>query len=168
MAVENKYVNADIVANKKVNVNANAGALTWTMEGSFEVAVADSDLSVYRIIKGAPWNLIPSKIEIYNDVITDGTDYDLGIYESTVDGVEGPVIDREALAAALDMTSAGTRPTPKDGMNAVDIGSPGQTLLELAGETLTDHKTNYDIAFTAVTVGSALGTVAYRITFIQG
>ena len=64
MAVENKYVDTDIVAEKKSASFATEGAKTLTVISTFEVAVADSDASVYRLMKAINPNLIPVRFDI--------------------------------------------------------------------------------------------------------
>lgn len=167
MAVLDKYVNADVVAQKAPDAHANAGSLTWTMASSFEVAADDDDGSIYRIIRAIEWNLIVLEAKILNDVITGGIDYDLGLYRTLTDGIGGEVLDADALAAAMDMAVIGTRLAPKDGLSAIDIADQSKRLLELAGQTIEVHDQNYDIAFTANTVGSIAGTIAYQLTFLQ-
>ncbi len=168
MAVENKYVDADLAAGKLGNPAQISGAEVQAMNFTFEVAVADDDLSVYRVAKSLNPALIPIKFEINNDAITAGTDYDLGLYETITDGSTGPVIDREVFAAALDMSAAAVSGSEKNGLGAVAIEDLPNKLYEHAGHTVNTKKQGYDIAFTAVTVGSAVGTISGRFWFIQG
>lgn len=167
MAVEDKYVDADIVADNPPNAAFNAGALTWSMGGTFEVAAADDDGSVYRVIKNIPFNLIPVSIEVVSDAITAGTDYDIGLYESKHRGLGGTVIDKDIFADGLDLSSATTFAAPQNGLEAVNIADHMKALYEHANETVEVHKLSYDLAFTANTVGSAAGTVSYKIQFVQ-
>ena len=51
-------------------------------------------------------------------------------------------------------------------MAAVDIADAGKTLGELSAQTNIDGA--YDIALTANTVGSGVGTITTVATFIQG
>ena len=67
------------------------------MVSTFEIAVADNDADVFRIFKNVPEKLIPTRIEVYNDAITAGTSYDLGLYKTTVGGVDGVVIDKDTM-----------------------------------------------------------------------
>lgn len=171
MAIENKYINADVAAGRRTNAAFAHGSKNVTLMETFEVAAADTDLSVYRVFKNIPQEYIPVSIKIFNDVITGGTDYDLGLYRSFDENVaDGIVIDREALAATLDMATIATRAAPKNGLGAVAIEDIKKRIYELAGDTLIPYtkELGYDVAFTAVTVGSTAGTISIVATFAQG
>lgn len=168
MAVEDKYVDADTEALKHTAAAFVHGDKTVVMVATEETAVADDDGSIYRLWKNVPSDLIPVRIEIYNDAITGGTDYDLGFYNTTTGGVAGAVIDKEKLASTLDMSSGAARGSPKDGLENVDINEVRERIYELAGDTLDDHELGYDIALTANTVGSAIGTISAIGWFVQG
>lgn len=168
MAVEDKYVNADLEAEKLAPSAFVAGDKTLVAVATEEIAAADDDGSVYRLFKSVPHNYIPVRIEIYNDAITAGTDYDLGFYQTTVGGVAGAVVDKDALADGLDMSSAAAKGSPKDGLVTVAIENVQKRVYELAGDTLDAKELNYDIALTANTVGSAAGTISAIAWFVQG
>ena len=168
MAVVDEYVNAEILAGKKVNAGENAGVLTWEAAGTFETVAADDNLSVKRIIRGIPWNTILSELQMYTDGITGGTDYDIGLYETSLDGIDGPVIDKDLLADGLDFSSAVGRTNFLDGLAAVNIVDIEKPLYLLAGETLTDHKRNYDLAITMNVAGSGVATISWLARFKQG
>ena len=167
MAVENKYVNSDLEADKHAPAVQTFGDKTIVAITTFEVAVADDDLSVYRLFKNVPAHLIPVKIEITCDAITSGTDWDLGFYKTTVGGVAGAVIDREKLASTLDLSSAIAQAAALDGLENLNISEVLEPIYTLAGDTLDDHEVGYDIALTAVTVGAAAGTVTVKAWFVQ-
>ena len=169
MAIINAYVNADLAARKLANAAFNVGAKNVTVAGTFEVAAGDDDGSIYRLIKSVPKEYIPVRFEILNDAITAGTDYDLGIYRSLVDGTQGEVVDADAFAAALDMSAAAARGSPKEGLAAVLIEDIQKTIAQLAGDTLAPltKELNYDVALTANTVGSIAGTISYILEFVQ-
>jgi len=169
MAVEDKYIDALIAAAKKTSAAYNDGAKTVTVIQTFEVAAADDNESVYRVAKAINPDLIPKRFLIYNDAITVGTDYDLGLYETTgEDGVLGPVIDIDVFVNGASMASARARGSGLDGLTAVAIADIKKTLWELAGHTQETKKVGYDIAFTGRVVGSAAGTIAILMEFVQG
>lgn len=168
MSVENKYVNAAIAAGKLTSAAFNDGAKDYTAIVTFEVAVADDDGSVYRVIKNVNENLIVSKIELLNDAIAGATSYDIGVYESDKGSVSGPVIDKDVFLAAEDINAGNARGSAVDGLGAVDIADSQKRIFELVGDTLKTKRTGYDIAVTANTVGSAVGTITLYITFTQG
>jgi hypothetical protein len=162
MAVEDKYINADIVADKKANAAFAQGTNTVSITETFEVAAADDDGSIYRLFKGLNPELIPSSIVVTNDAITAGTDYDIGFYETDL----GPVIDKDALADALDLSSQHVEGSGLSGLVTVDVANVKKKIWELAGHTESTKKLGYDIAFTANTVGTAAGTVSVKATFL--
>ncbi len=170
MAVEDKYVEANLENDKKpVTVAFTTGAPDHSIVQTEEIAAADDDGSVYRFFKAVPANWIPTRIEVYNDAITGGTDYDIGLYETKDANLAGgTVVDQDKLASALDMSSGAAKGSPKDGLGAVGIDEIKERLFELAGQTSDTKLESYDIALTAVTVGSAAGTVSMVAWFVEG
>ncbi len=164
MAVEDKYVNTNIANEKLANPALMGGAQVVAFVATFETAVADDDGSIYRIAKGLQPNLIPIQILIANDTITSSTDLDLGLYETDL----GAVIDVDVFMDGQSMASARTWNTAISGLISVDPANLVKKLYEHAGETVVNHKAGYDLAFTANTVGSAIGTVTAVCIFIQG
>lgn len=160
MAVEDKYVNDLIEAGKKAPaLETGSGTQTVTMVAVEAVATADDDTSKYRLFANVPANFIPLTIEIHNTAITNGTDYDLGLYKT--DG--GAVVEVDVLADGISMASARTIATSNNaGMTSVTLGEL-KTLAELSGQT--DPDAAYDIVLTANTVGSADGTIRVTATF---
>ena len=69
------------------------------------MAAADDDGSVYRFFRVGQ-TFAPIQIWLYNDAITGGTDYDLGLYRTAEDG--GAVVDVDRFATAVSMASART------------------------------------------------------------
>ena len=166
MAVEDKYVDADILADRKgraVNVH---GAKNVTAIVTFEVAVADDDGSIYRILKNMPASAVISAIEIFNDAITGGTDYDLGFYENLERG--GAVKVADVLVNGLSVASARIHGAGVSGLTALDIADADNTVFEHAGDTLETRAIGYDLAFTANTVGGTAGTITTKITYAEG
>lgn len=157
MAVEDKYVDADLAAGKLASALTSYGAETVIAQATVAVLAADDDGSVYRLFANVPSSLVPIKIEVHNTAITAGTDYDLGLYEPET----GAVVDKDILADGISMASARTVATSNNaGLTTIDIANGSQTLGTLSAQT--DVDSSYDIAFTANTVGSAAGTI--RVT----
>lgn len=159
MAVEDKFVDADIEAGKLGS--ALAGGFAGLTGGNVlvQVAAADDDGSKYRLFKNMSPDLVPIAILIQNDAITGGTDYDLGLYI----GGSGAVKDADILVDGADLSSAGTNV-----YHLVDPANTGKALFELAGDTVSTKEDGYDIVLTANTVGSAAGDIAVAIVFAQG
>lgn len=157
------YVNADIVAGKKANPALAVGAQLLVACQTFEVAAADADGDIYRVFKDVPANAIIIKIEVKNDAITAGTDYDFGVYERN----GGAVIDKDEFASAVDMSSARAVPTDIS-TEAQDVANIGKKLYEIVGHTIATKKASYDLAYTANTVGTAAGTITTTLYYILG
>lgn len=171
MAVENKYVNSTQESGKLISGPALGVSELFAGVAIASIAAADSDGSVYRLFKSLPGNLIPLQIIVTNDAITSGTDYDLGFYETTVEGVDGAVIDKDALADGVDMSSAraeGSGVTLLSATATIPLASAQKKIFELCGHTLATKKQGYDLALTANTVGSAAGSIVVKALFIQG
>lgn len=164
MAVEDKYVDANLAAGKLAKTALGSGAETITLVATEEIAAADDDGSVYRLFKSVPANLIPLEITIATDGITAGTDYDLGLYKV---GVGGDAVDADVLMDGQTLASALTRATGHQlGLQTVNIADAGKTLGELSAQT--DVDLSYDVALTGNTVGTADGTVTVIAVFAQG
>lgn len=158
MAVENKYVDANLAAGKKGSALTTYGTGFTGMVATVAVAVADDDLSVYRLWKAVPSALVPIKITIHNTAITGGTDYDIGLYETITDSSAGTVVDKDILADGISMGTARAFAVDNNaGLTTIAIANGAQTLGELSAQTDVDP--SYDIAITANTVGTAAGTI---------
>lgn len=164
MAVEDKYTNTEIAADKLANMAQAGGAKVVAFMSVLEVAVADDDGSIYRIAKALQPNLIPVIISIFNDAITGGTDYDLGLYRTDL----GAVIDADVFVDGISMAAARATGSEVSGLTAVDVANLDKKLYEHAGDDVTDYKAGYDLAITANTVGSAAGTIAVLFVGIEG
>lgn len=168
MAVENKYVNADVAAGKLTSAAQITGDKDVTLFFNFEVAAADDDLSVYRIAKAVQPDAIIKEITLFNDVITSATDYDIGLYETTgEDGTAGAAIDADVYLDGEDISGGNTRASFVNGLTNIAIENVDKRIYENAGHTLTTKVIGYDIAITANTVGSIAGTISGFITIVQ-
>ena len=160
-------------ANTKSTAITNADASPRTANSSYleagglrissatvEVAAADDNASTYRMCR-LPSGARIVKVDLFNDAITVGTDYDLGFYKNAGDG--GAVVDKDTLATAVDMSSA--RTTPLDLTWEVhDINGIEKRIYELTGIALAaDPFLEYDLVFTANTVGTAAGTISINV-----
>lgn len=161
MAVENKYVDANIVAGKKArSLNTDAGAKTVTMRAIASIAAADDDDSIYRLFANVPSHLVPINIHIACSAVTGGTDYDLGLYKTRL----GAVVDKDVLMDGQTMATAINFGTANNtGLKDVALADTNKTLAALSGQAKPDSE--YDICLTANTVGSAAGTIVVTATF---
>jgi hypothetical protein len=133
--------------------------------GTVEIAAADCNNSVYRLVRvHSSWRL--ADIIRYNDAITSGADFDVGLYETAENG--GAVKNVNCFADAVSLTSASLTGT-KDLFEAgADEGVEDleKRVFEYAGDT-TDPQKFYDLAYTGITVGSGAGTLSVRVQYIK-
>ena len=168
MAVANtkatNVTNPDSTPSKANPLHIHAARL-YEIVGTVEVAAADSDNSVYRMARvHSSWRI--SSIEVFNDAITSGSVYDLGLYDTAENG--GAVISGAQELFASDVTMVTARSTPTEltyEATATNIDKIEKRLWELLGLTADPGKW-YDIAFTATTVGSGAGTISLRVRFV--
>lgn len=127
----------------------------FVSSGIATIAAADDDTSVYRVVR-LPADVRILSIRIRHAAITAGTDYDIGAYRTLADG--GAVVDKDSLADGLDLSSARGVATEVLLSNLASVSSE-QRLWDMQSGITADPHTEYDIALTANTVGSAAGTV---------
>lgn len=167
MAVEDKYVDANVVLGKKTEPAFINGAEVVEVVAVVSVAAADDDGSVYRWAR-VNAKMIPVDITVTNTAITNGTDYEIGIY-STKDGpLAGAVKDLDVLLGTTSMASARAEGSGISGLSAVAVADAQKRLYELAADTASDHPSEYDLALTGNTVGTVAGTVTIKARFVQG
>lgn len=137
---------------------------------TFEVAAADNDGDTYTFFPVSLDARIDD-LEIVNDAITGGTDYDFGFYKIT-DGDLGDAIDADILMDGQTMASARTTWTSVLflGTAAEDQGDVGDKLWQMLGYASIDaareaNPTNQVyMVCTANTVGTAAGTLSAKLT----
>lgn len=115
------------------------------------VAAGDDDTSVYRVHRVRSSQIFYGAVKT-NTAITNGTDYDLGLYRTSQDG--GAVVVKDCMVDGVTMASAITAPTAP----AHVASSLGKKYWELAGLS-SDPCVDYDICWTANTVGTVDGTI---------
>lgn len=156
MAVENKFLNADLGTGKLLDSKSNGSGHIKSIVVTGEIAAADDNGSKYGLF------LINSgsglfSLEISCDAITNGTDFDIGIYQYKGNGVIGDVVDKDlfldgqTLASALDKSNA---------LLAPDINELHKAVWAYAALGLSeDPEVQYAVVLTGNVVGSAAGTV---------
>lgn len=128
--------------------------------GTVEVAAGDDDNSVYRIAR-IPSNARISSIELFNDAITGGTAYHVGLHQTAANG--GAAADADVFATSVDLSSARVAPLDVT-FEALDINKIEKRVYELLGET-NDTKRFYDLTLTGATVGTGAGTISVRVKY---
>jgi hypothetical protein len=163
MAVINAYTDALIDAGRAKPLKSH-GYRTVTSIGSFEIAAADDNGSVYRLDR-LPADAIITKVELTADEITGGTDFELGFYDVSTSIAAGAEVDKDVLLGTTSFASGFARGSAKNGLADVAIGNLGKKIYELLGKTISNMKPEYDLALTTNTVGTGAGTVEYLIEY---
>lgn len=165
-AVVNTYVNALTAAGKLDKGVFTDGVGAVVMIQTFATAAADDDGSIYRLFKSISPNLICVRASVYNDAITGGTSWDLGIYDAVSEG--GAVINKNIFMSAQDLSSAHAPGASLNGLGNLAVASVTKMIFEQAGHTILTKHRGYDIALTANTVGSGVGNITVVMEFAQG
>ena len=163
MPVVDKYAQANKEAEngKKFPALNGTGTQTFTASGTAIIDAADDDTSKFRILSDIPSNAVPLNLCIHHDSITNGTDYDVGLFKVN----KGDVIDADILADGLNLSvgSRGIETWNNAGMSAIDLANGNQTLAELSGQA--DPSPSYDIVLTANAIGSLTAEVRFTFTY---
>jgi hypothetical protein len=152
----------DIVSNldstpKVINALNLMGAVVREQVGTVEIAAADDNNSVYRVGRvHSSWRV--SEIMRFNDAITTGTDYNVGLYETAENG--------NLFADAISLASASAVGV-NDTFEALGVENIEKTVWEALGES-SDPDRWYDLAYTGITVGSGAGTLSVRTRYVAG
>ena len=162
MAVEKKWISANIVAGKKENSGRIMPGQVFAFANTVEVAAADDDGSVY-FVGNINANMIPLKLDWNSDAIAGATSYDIGFYTEA-----GVAVDKDILMAAHDVNAGAAMGSEIDGLHDLPIDKIGKRVYELLGKTKATKEDSYLLAVTANTVGTAAGTISLRGLFIQG
>jgi len=132
--------------------------------GTVELAAADCANSVYRLVRvHSSWRI--SNIVRYNDAITSGTDFDVGLYDTAENG--GAVVNINQYADAVSLASASVTGTNDLYESGSDIGVEDleQVIWQQIGLT-ADPNRFYDLCYTGVTPGSGAGTLSVRVVYV--
>lgn len=141
------------------------GGILKEQVGTVEIAAADDNNSVYRVGRvHSSWRI--SDIVRYNDAITSGADFDVGLYDTAENG--GAVVNINCFADAVSLVSAsvtGTKDLYEAGSD-VGVEDIEQRVWEMAGLT-EDPGKFMDVCYTGVTVGSGAGTLSVKIRYVE-
>ena len=138
------------------NPSGLAYARARTIAGTVAVAAADDDGSRYFLCPVmSHWRVL--SIRLFNDAITLGTGYDVGLYETDMSAMNDAVY-----AATLDLSTASATGT-EVAFQARDITGLGNRVYEDLALT-ADSRKMYYLALTADTVGTSDGDIAFLAT----
>lgn len=134
--------------------------------GTVEIAAADDNNSVYRLVRVHSSDRI-SEIRRFNDAIATGTDFDVGAYDTADNG--GAVININAFADAVSLASASATGVLDMYEAGSDIGVEDieQKVWEMLG-LASDPNKYVDICYTGVAVGSGAGTLSVQVRYVSG
>lgn len=152
----------DSTPRKAANLNLD-GARIRARAATLEVAAADDDNSVYRFCRVHSRDRIRS-IMLFNDAITNGTAYDVGLHDTLENGAA--VVSQQLFGSAVDLSSA--RVAPLDvRYEAGDIVNMEKAVWELLALSADPNK-EYDLTMVGTTVGTAAGTISVEMTYVDG
>lgn len=177
------------VKNPISGAQASGFGVVYGMVASISVLAADGDGIIYPCFRvDASWIL--KNLQIHNDAITGGTDYDFGGYVSgDWNQADQTVKDKDIYCDGISMATARNTFVHNDTAGAVEasLGSAGAVLgAVVGGGTITGIQrwrriwqdlgdtvaptpgTTYDLALTANTVGTGAGTILVCAEFIAG
>ena len=143
------------------------GGVVKEQVGTVEIAAADDANSVYRVGRvHSSWRI--SNIIRYNDAITSGTDYDVGLYDVAAVN-SGAVVNINCFADAVSLASASVTGTNDLYEAGSDVGVEDieQMVWEMAGLSADPNKW-YDLCYTGVTPGSGAGTLSVKTHYVSG
>lgn len=168
MAVANtkstQITNGDSTPVKMTSVNI-VNAREFISKGMVEVAAADDNASVYRLVR-VPSNAYIHSIRHFNDAITSLNSADLGVYQTAENG--GAVVDADFFGSAIDLSSLNKTGTEiayeANGASQFNIDMTEKPLWQALGLT-SDPGRDYDICFTAGADPAGAGTVVLHVRY---
>lgn len=155
--------NASSVAVDK-DVSARfCGATKKVVLFSYEKTAADTDASVQRVARISPFAKILS-IKLGCDAIAGLTDVDIGLYKPLEVG--GAVINKDCFKDGLDPHAGLSTLTEEYAPALADVGKEAYLIGSIAAADV-DKYGAFDVALTFNTGGTATGTIAGTIEYIE-
>jgi hypothetical protein len=135
---------------------------TKSSSATVSVLAADNDGKVFHMLPVfSSWSI--KHIWVYNDAITSGTSYDIGLYTTAATPA---VVDVDAYASAVDMSTARTSVPIDAAFEARNITAVNQKVHQ-DGAVTTDPAVWYFLSLTANTVGSAQGDITLIVEYTE-
>ena len=168
MAIESKWAITEQDATYPQAAWKKEGQHLDTILSKVAIAAADDNASVYGMATLASTAVIKN-ILVATTAITNGTDYDIGLYRVAADGSIGAVIDKDMFLDGQTMASAKIRGSEVTGMSALSVANSDKTIGELAAAVSgnTEKDGRYALCLTANTVGTVAGTILGIIEVIK-
>ena len=164
-------------------------AAVYFAKATTAVAAADADGTFYPVLR-LPAHARIIHIIVGNDAITGGSDYDLGLYVAgDWNSADQTVKDKDIYADGISMATARNTYIHNDTAGAVEasLGSRGAILgAVVGGGAITGIQwvrqvwqdagdaaeptpgTQYDLTWTANTVGTGAGTIVTGVLYVKG
>lgn len=140
---------------------ATEGA-TKSSSATVSVEAAHNDGRIYHMVPVfSSWSI--KHIWVYNDAITGGTSFDVGLYTTAATPV---VVDVDAYASAVSMATARTDVPIDVAFEARNITAVNQKVHQ-DGAVTTDPCAWYYLSLTANTVGSAQGDITLIVEYTE-
>jgi hypothetical protein len=150
-------------ANIPVDAIAATGADMLTIVARATITTGNSATSIYRIAE-VPSNYVPVAGDVTCAALTGLDDVDLGLYENSENG--GAVIGVNALADALDFTSALNPGTAVNAISNVSLANQDAALYTLASDVSSERQT-YTLALTINKDCAAGGDVVVKLHLVR-
>lgn len=163
MAVATTYstetTNHKSVENTKNPTTATEGSLRVS-SATVSVAAADDDGSTYYMLPVfSKWSV--KQIWVYNDAVTGGTSYDVGLYSTAATPA---AVSATAYGSAIDMSSARTSVPIDAAFEARNITAVNNRVWEDAGLSAETNAWYY-LTLKANTVGTAQGDITLVMVY---
>lgn len=158
-----EVTNADATPPVKTHVSISHGRLHEKV-GTVEIGAADSNDHEYRMVRvHSSWRI--SEITRYNDAITSGSDYNVGLFDIADNG--GAVVSENLFADAVSLTSASVTGVSEmyESGGGIGVEDIEQRLWEMLGLSADSGKW-YDLTYKGVAVGSGAGTLSVRVRYV--
>ena len=168
MAVEKKYALDELETGYPQSNFKKAGQRLNSVISRVTIAAADDDTSIYGLAV-IPGQACIKDIKLATTAITNGTDYDIGLYRYKADGTIGAVIDIDMFLDGQTMAVAKARGAEITGISALATASSDLTVAALAAAVsgLTEIDPLYVLALTATTVGTVAGTIVVFTDYVS-
>lgn len=160
MAVYNNYVDAKILEGRRASAIASQGSSLVSGRVVFDTTAAHDAGSIYRVLRGIPSSAVFKYLHIFTDGVTGMNDVDVCLYKPfNPDGTAGAEIGSEVLASTIDLSSAVTAASPKNGLGNITNANLSKPLWELASQTINSRDMFMDIGLKSVADLSEADTI---------
>jgi hypothetical protein len=158
-----EVTNADATPPVRTHVKTSHGRLHEKV-ATLEIAAADSNDHEYRMCRmHSSWRI--SEITRFNDAITSGTDFNVGLFDIAENG--GAVVNENLFADAISLASGSVTGVSEmyESGGGIGVEDIEQALWEMLGLS-SDPGKWYDLTYKGVAVGSGSGTLSVRVRFV--